>query len=203
MTLTAVLSAYSLPLIVCATDGTPIRSLPSVESAIVSIGPEGGWSEEDLALFHQANATSVSLGSRLLRTETAAIVASYELLRGTLMILHTIILGIIEGVTEFIPVSSTAHLLLTGQLFGIQSGVFLEALSISIQSGAILAAVWYFWRTVWANRTLIPKVTLAFYPHCTCGGSPLSDYQTALCKYSYYRARTYSWRDRTSFYQNA
>lgn len=76
---------------------------------------------------------------------------------------HTIVLGIIEGLTEFIPVSSTAHLLLAGRIITVPQQ-FLEVLSISIQSGAILAAVWYFWGTVWRNRSLIPKVILGFIP---------------------------------------
>jgi len=88
---------------------------------------------------------------------------------GALLIIQTIILGIVEGLTEFIPVSSTAHLLITGQLIGIQSGAFLEAMAISIQTGAILAAVWYFWNTVWHNRTLFLKVALAFIPTAIAG----------------------------------
>ncbi len=80
------------------------------------------------------------------------------------MLLHTLILGIVEGLTEFIPVSSTAHLLLVGHTLGIPDGMYLEAFSICIQSGAILAAVWYFWGTVWKNRTLIPKVIIGFIP---------------------------------------
>lgn len=86
-----------------------------------------------------------------------------------LTLLHTIILGIIEGLTEFIPVSSTAHLLLAGNALGMASGQFIEALSISIQSGAILAALWYFWKTIWKNIGLIPKVALAFVPTAIAG----------------------------------
>lgn len=81
-----------------------------------------------------------------------------------MLILHTVILGIIEGLTEFIPVSSTAHLLLAGHALGINDQQFLEVLSISIQSGAILAAVWYFWKTVWSNMHLIGKVIVGFTP---------------------------------------
>lgn len=80
------------------------------------------------------------------------------------MIFHTIILGIIEGLTEFIPVSSTAHILLTSKILGITQTQFIEALSICIQSGAILAAVWYFWKTVLRNTSLIGKVIVAFIP---------------------------------------
>ncbi len=80
------------------------------------------------------------------------------------MIIHTFILGILEGLTEFIPVSSTAHLLLAGKLLGIPSGQFLEGLSICIQSGAILAAIFYFWHVVLRHRELFWKVVVGFIP---------------------------------------
>ena len=84
------------------------------------------------------------------------------------IIIKTIILGIVEGLTEFIPVSSTAHLLLVGKIITVPQ-VFLEVLSISIQAGAILAAVWYFWKTLWSNMTLIPKVIVGFIPTAIAG----------------------------------
>ena len=46
------------------------------------IGPEGGWDTEDWKLFQEVNATTASLGQRVLRTETAAIVGAYQLLWG-------------------------------------------------------------------------------------------------------------------------
>ncbi len=85
------------------------------------------------------------------------------------MIIETIILGIVEGLTEFIPVSSTAHLLLAGKIGGIASGNFIEALSICVQSGAILAAVFYFWHLVWNNKSLIWKVVVGFIPTGVAG----------------------------------
>ena len=85
-----------------------------------------------------------------------------------LLVIKTIILGIVEGLTEFIPVSSTAHLLLAGKLITFPQ-TLLEVLSISIQTGAILAAVWYFWNTVWSNLSLIPKVIVGFIPTAIAG----------------------------------
>lgn len=84
------------------------------------------------------------------------------------LIFKTIALGIVEGLTEFIPVSSTAHLLLVGKIITVPSQ-FLEVLSISIQAGAILAAVWYFWNTIWSNLSLIPKVVGGFIPTAIAG----------------------------------
>lgn len=80
------------------------------------------------------------------------------------MIVHTLIIGIIEGLTEFVPVSSTAHLLLTGTVLGMPHDAFLEALSISIQSGAIVAVIIYFWKFLWSHLRIIPKLVVGFIP---------------------------------------
>jgi undecaprenyl-diphosphatase len=77
---------------------------------------------------------------------------------------HSIILGIVEGLTEFIPVSSTAHLLIAGTLLKFPSQAALETLSISIQGGAILAVVFHFWNTIWKSGTLFWKIVIAFLP---------------------------------------
>jgi undecaprenyl-diphosphatase len=62
-----------------------------------------------------------------------------------LLLLKAAILGIVEGVTEFIPVSSTGHLILSQQLFGF-TGLKENAFIIFIQLGAILAVVWLYRR---------------------------------------------------------
>lgn len=65
------------------------------------------------------------------------------------VLLLAIILGIVEGVTEFLPVSSTGHLILATELLGFDSGKW-EAFNVIIQLGAILAIVVLYWRTFWA-----------------------------------------------------
>lgn len=66
------------------------------------------------------------------------------------LIIKAIIQGIIEGLTEFLPVSSTGHLILANQYFGIE-GEFGNLFAVVIQSGAILAVILYF------RKKFLPK----------------------------------------------
>lgn len=64
-------------------------------------------------------------------------------------ILHAILLGIVEGVTEFLPVSSTGHLTIVEKLLGYEiDAPGITAFTAVIQIGAILAAVLYFWKDI-------------------------------------------------------
>ena len=64
-------------------------------------------------------------------------------------LLTLIILGIVEGVTEFIPVSSTGHLILAAELLGYDATQW-AVFNVVIQLGAILAVIVLYWRTFWA-----------------------------------------------------
>jgi len=61
-------------------------------------------------------------------------------------IVEAIILGIVEGITEFLPISSTGHMIITSSLLGIQRDDFTKLFEISIQFGAILAVIFLYWR---------------------------------------------------------
>jgi undecaprenyl-diphosphatase len=84
-------------------------------------------------------------------------------------ILQAIILGIIEGLTEFLPISSTAHLIVAGAWLQIPSSDFLKTFEISIQLGAILAVVILYWKKIWSSWNLIGKLAAAFIPTSIIG----------------------------------
>ncbi len=56
-------------------------------------------------------------------------------------ILEVVILAIVEGITEFLPISSTGHMIITSTLLGIQQEPFVKVFEVCIQFGAILAVV--------------------------------------------------------------
>jgi undecaprenyl-diphosphatase len=75
-----------------------------------------------------------------------------------------VLLGIVEGLTEFLPVSSTGHLILATELFGFESDTW-KVFNVVIQLGAILAVVVQYWRTFWAvglGILKLEKLSLAF-----------------------------------------
>ncbi len=85
------------------------------------------------------------------------------------MIIYAIILGIVEGITEFLPISSTGHLILTSELLKIPSSEFWKSFEIAIQLGAILSVVVLYWKKIFASRTLYLKVLTAFIPTAIIG----------------------------------
>ena len=58
---------------------------------------------------------------------------------GDLTTFETIIIAIVEGLTEFLPVSSTGHMIITQNILGVESTEFVKAFTVSIQFGAILS----------------------------------------------------------------
>lgn len=77
---------------------------------------------------------------------------------------QVIVLGIVEGVTEFLPVSSTAHLVLVSRILHIEPSQFLTTFQIIIQLGALSALIPLAVRLVWRERSLIGKVIIACVP---------------------------------------
>ena len=84
-------------------------------------------------------------------------------------IIQTFILSIVEGLTEFLPVSSTAHMVLTSQILGVVQTDFVKNFEIIIQLGAILAVVVLYFKELIDNVRLWFKIILAFLPSAILG----------------------------------
>ncbi|MSU54865.1 MAG: undecaprenyl-diphosphate phosphatase [Candidatus Staskawiczbacteria bacterium] len=83
--------------------------------------------------------------------------------------IQSVILGIVEGITEFLPISSTGHLILTSKLFGNADDSFTKSFEIAIQFGAILSVVVLYFKKVFSNKDLWKKVLVAFIPTAILG----------------------------------
>jgi undecaprenyl-diphosphatase len=87
----------------------------------------------------------------------------------TVNLLTAVILGIVEGITEFLPISSTGHLILTSSLLQITQSEFLKSFEIAIQLGAILSVVALYWKSFIFDRDKLSKVFTAFIPTAIIG----------------------------------
>jgi len=79
-------------------------------------------------------------------------------------IIDSLLLGALEGVTEFLPVSSTGHLILASQLLGLQQTAAHKAFEVSIQLGSILAVLFLYAQRLLQDKQLWFKIAIAFLP---------------------------------------
>lgn len=82
---------------------------------------------------------------------------------------HALLLAIVEGLTEFLPVSSTGHMIIVANLLGIGQAPFTETYITTIQLGAILAVVALYWRRFLHSFDLYFKLAVAFLPFGVLG----------------------------------
>lgn len=84
-------------------------------------------------------------------------------------LIHVIILAIIEGITEFLPVSSTGHMIIASSVMGIAADPFVKLFTIAIQLGAILSVVFLYWRRFLQSVNFYLKLFIAFIPAAIFG----------------------------------
>ncbi|MBI4039286.1 undecaprenyl-diphosphate phosphatase [Candidatus Daviesbacteria bacterium] len=81
---------------------------------------------------------------------------------------QSLVLAVVEGMTEFLPISSTGHLILTAQVLRLPATEFIKSFEIAIQLGAILAIILLYWKTL-INFLIWPKIIIAFLPSAFLG----------------------------------
>ncbi len=82
--------------------------------------------------------------------------------------LASLVLGLVEGFTEFLPISSTAHLILASRLLGLDQSALVKSFEISIQSGAIVAVIVFYWKK-FLDIELLKRIVAAFIPTAVIG----------------------------------
>ena len=92
---------------------------------------------------------------------------------------HAIILAIIEGITEFLPVSSTGHMIIGSSFMGIASSEYVKMFTVAIQFGAILSVLVLYWKRFMQSVDFYIKLCIAFLP-AAFFGLLLDDYIDAL-----------------------
>lgn len=83
--------------------------------------------------------------------------------------IHVVILGIVEGITEFLPISSTAHLIISSRLLNIPQTEFQKFFEVFIQGGAILAVITVYLNYILKNKQMMKKVIISFIPTAILG----------------------------------
>lgn len=83
--------------------------------------------------------------------------------------LEAVVLAIVEGLTEFLPVSSTGHMVLTSSVMGIASSEFVKMFTVAIQFGAILSVLVLYWKRFFQSISFYIKLGIAFIPAAVIG----------------------------------
>ena len=84
-------------------------------------------------------------------------------------IFQTVILAIVEGITEFLPVSSTGHMIIAQKILAMESTEFVKAFTVNIQFGAILSVVVLYWKRFFQTFDFYLKLFIAVIPALVLG----------------------------------
>lgn len=94
-------------------------------------------------------------------------------------IFEAIIISVVEGITEFLPISSTGHMILTESILGLKIDEFVKVFTVSIQFGAILSVILLYWKRFFRDLKFYYKLFIAFLPAAVIGFL-LNDYIDSL-----------------------
>lgn len=83
--------------------------------------------------------------------------------------LQAIIIAIVEGITEFLPISSTGHMIITESILGMNIDEFTKAFTVNIQFGAILSVIILYWKRFFQSMKFYYKLFIAFLPAAAIG----------------------------------
>ena len=83
--------------------------------------------------------------------------------------LEAFIIAVVEGITEFLPVSSTGHMVITQAILGIKSDEFVKLFTVNIQFGAILSVLFLYWKRFLKDIPFYIKLIIAFIPAAAIG----------------------------------
>lgn len=84
-------------------------------------------------------------------------------------IIDAVILGVVEGISEFLPISSTGHLILASKVLGLPATEFVKSFEIVIQLGAILSVVVLYGKSLLVDTKILQRVAIAFIPTAVIG----------------------------------
>jgi undecaprenyl-diphosphatase len=84
-------------------------------------------------------------------------------------VFEAVLLAIVEGLTEFLPVSSTGHMIIASSVMGIAAESFTKTFTVAIQLGAILAVVVLYWKRFFQSINFYFKLLVAFLPAAVIG----------------------------------
>jgi len=82
-----------------------------------------------------------------------------------------IIIAIVEGITEFLPVSSTGHMIITQELLGTEIDDFVKAFTVNIQFGSILSVIVLYWKRFFQSLQFVAVLLQAFCGFYSCCGN--------------------------------
>lgn len=83
--------------------------------------------------------------------------------------LQALLIAVVEGITEFLPVSSTGHMIIAQSILGVESTDFTRAFMVNIQFGAILSVIVLYWKRFFQSVDFYLKLFVAFIPAAVIG----------------------------------